>query len=148
MDIIVDQWDLALGQDVSLFMQRGVASSDRAIMVCSEEYVKKADNGAGGVGYEVFIPLSSYDKLPPQGNEVKLLTYQHFGSQDGTQQLFGFATTEERETPRDYSNRESHWVWGRRYLLAMEPVRRGASSRRLRTGEMSGRRSCTPTAAG
>ena len=50
-----------------------------------------------GVGYAVFIPLSSYDKLPPQGNEVKLLTYHHVVSQDGTQQLFGFATPEERE---------------------------------------------------
>ena len=30
-----------------------------------------------GVGYSVFIPLSSYDKLPPRGGEVKLLTYHH-----------------------------------------------------------------------
>ena len=26
-----------------------------------------------GVGYEVLIPLSSYDKLPPPGGQVKLL---------------------------------------------------------------------------
>jgi Holliday junction DNA helicase RuvA len=51
----------------------------------------------GGVGYSVFIPLSSYDKLPAKGNEVKLLTYHHVNAQDGTQQLFGFATTDERE---------------------------------------------------
>jgi holliday junction DNA helicase RuvA len=50
-----------------------------------------------GVGYAVFIPLSSYDKLPPRGGEVKLLTYHHVVAQDGTQQLFGFATPEERE---------------------------------------------------
>ena len=50
-----------------------------------------------GVGYSVFIPLSSYDKLPPPGGEVKLLTYHHVVSQDGTQQLFGFVTTDERE---------------------------------------------------
>src|SRR5215510_14490598 len=24
---------------------------------------------------------------------------------------------QERETPRDYTNRESHYVWGKRYLL-------------------------------
>jgi len=51
----------------------------------------------GGVGYSVFIPLSSYDKLPAKGNEVKLLTYHHVNAQDGTQQLFGFATPDERE---------------------------------------------------
>ena len=28
----------------------------------------------GGVGYEVFIPLSSFDKLPVPGSDVKLLT--------------------------------------------------------------------------
>jgi Holliday junction DNA helicase RuvA len=51
----------------------------------------------GGVGYSVFIPLSSYDKLPGRGHAVKLLTYHHVNAQDGTQQLFGFATAEERE---------------------------------------------------
>ena len=28
-----------------------------------------------GIGYEVLIPLSSYDKLPPLGGAVKLLTH-------------------------------------------------------------------------
>ena len=51
----------------------------------------------GGVGYQVFIPVSSYDKLPAIGGDVKLLTYHHVNGQDGTQQLFGFATESERE---------------------------------------------------
>lgn len=50
-----------------------------------------------GVGYAVFIPVSSYDKLPSAGGDVKLLTYHHVNGQDGTQQLFGFATPAERE---------------------------------------------------
>ena len=50
-----------------------------------------------GVGYSVFIPLSSYDKLPPRGGEVKLLTYHHVVAHEGTQLLFGFVTPEERE---------------------------------------------------
>jgi Holliday junction DNA helicase RuvA len=50
-----------------------------------------------GVGYAVFIPLSSYDKLPAKGEMVKLLTYHHFGTQDCTQQIFGFVSAEERE---------------------------------------------------
>ena len=50
----------------------------------------------GGVGYAVLIPVSSYDKLPALGGEVKLLTYHHVNGQDGTQQLFGFATAAER----------------------------------------------------
>ena len=51
-DVRLDQWHLRLGEDVSLFMQRGIAESDRVLCVCSEEYAKKADGGAGGVGYE------------------------------------------------------------------------------------------------
>jgi Holliday junction DNA helicase RuvA len=50
-----------------------------------------------GVGYAVFIPLSSYDKLPVKGGDVKLLTYHHVIPREGTQQLFGFATAEERD---------------------------------------------------
>lgn len=50
----------------------------------------------GGVGYQVHIPVSSYDKLPSMGQAVKLLTYHHVSAQDGTQQLFGFATPTER----------------------------------------------------
>lgn len=51
----------------------------------------------GGVGYAVNIPVSSYDKLPAVGGDVKLLTHHHVNGQDGSQQLFGFATPAERE---------------------------------------------------
>ena len=50
-----------------------------------------------GVGYVVFIPLSSYDKLPVKGGDVRLLTYHHVIPREGTQQLFGFATADERD---------------------------------------------------
>jgi hypothetical protein len=55
IDASLDQWDLALGQDVSMFMQRGIATSDRVILVCTENYVKKAEAGSGGVGYERLV---------------------------------------------------------------------------------------------
>jgi Holliday junction DNA helicase RuvA len=51
----------------------------------------------GGVGYDVLIPLSSYDKLPPPGHDVRVLIYHHFIERQGTQQLFGFLTEAERE---------------------------------------------------
>jgi Holliday junction DNA helicase RuvA len=49
----------------------------------------------GGVGYEVAVPLSSLDRLPAQGDSVRLLTYHHIT--DAAQSLFGFATDEERQ---------------------------------------------------
>jgi hypothetical protein len=55
VDVVLDQWDLALGQDVSLFMQRGISEADRVVMVCSSDYVSKSEKGLGGVGYERLI---------------------------------------------------------------------------------------------
>ena len=48
-----------------------------------------------GVGYEVLIPLSSYDKLPPPGKELKLLT--HLVVREDAHTLYGFMSTQERE---------------------------------------------------
>jgi Holliday junction DNA helicase RuvA len=48
-----------------------------------------------GVGYDVLIPLSSFDKLPAPGNEVKLLT--HLAVREDAHVLYGFMTNAERE---------------------------------------------------
>src|SRR5438105_11266533 len=48
-----------------------------------------------GVGYEALIPLSSYDKLPAPGGEVKLLT--HLAIREDAHVLYGFMTAAERE---------------------------------------------------
>ena len=48
----------------------------------------------GGVGYEVAIPLSSYDRLPEPGRPVRLLTVPVV--REDAHLLFGFATPEER----------------------------------------------------
>jgi len=48
-----------------------------------------------GVGYEALIPLSSFDKLPAPGSDVKLLT--HLAIRDDAHVLYGFMTTQERE---------------------------------------------------
>ena len=48
-----------------------------------------------GVGYEMFIPLSSFDKLPQPGSQVKLLT--HLAVRDDAHVLYGFMTETERD---------------------------------------------------
>lgn len=55
VEVIFDQWDLEPGDDVPKFMERAVKSADRVLMVCSEPYVRKANDGKGGVGYEAMI---------------------------------------------------------------------------------------------
>lgn len=48
-----------------------------------------------GVGYEALIPLSSYDKLPPPGQPVKLLT--QLVIREDAHTLYGFMTAAERD---------------------------------------------------
>lgn len=48
-----------------------------------------------GVGYELLIPLSSFDKLPQPGGEVKVLT--HLAVREDAHVLYGFMTAQERE---------------------------------------------------
>lgn len=48
-----------------------------------------------GIGYEVFIPLSTYQKLPAIGDQVKLHT--HHQVREDAMNLYGFLSGEEKE---------------------------------------------------
>jgi len=48
----------------------------------------------GGVGYEVFISLNTYDRLPATGSDCRLLVYHHI--REDAQMLFGFLQAEEK----------------------------------------------------
>ena len=63
--------------------------------VLSEKYPTIIVVDCNGVGYELFIPLSTYDKLPETGKEVKILVHYSFNESDGVR-LFGFYTDEEK----------------------------------------------------
>ena len=52
VDVILDIWNTRLGSDFASFMERGLSKSHRIICICSEKYVKKANEGKGGAGYE------------------------------------------------------------------------------------------------
>jgi len=49
----------------------------------------------GGVGFQVRIPLSTYEALPPEGREARLLTHLYVREDELT--LYGFATDLERD---------------------------------------------------
>lgn len=54
----------------------------------------KAVIQAGGVGYEVLIPLSSFDRLPAEGQRLRIHIYDCVREDDHI--LFGFMSAEER----------------------------------------------------
>ena len=47
-----------------------------------------------GVGYELFIPLSSFDRLPDENAPCRLLTHDHL--REDLHNLYGFVTEAER----------------------------------------------------
>ena len=53
---------------------------------------------AGGIGYEVDVPMSTFYTLPVEGETVSL--YTHFLVREDGQFLFGFASESERQTFR------------------------------------------------
>ena len=59
VDAVLDQWDLKPGDDLSHFMETQLTQSQFIIIVCTKEYVEKANAGKGGVGYEKMILTSS-----------------------------------------------------------------------------------------
>ena len=35
VEVTLDQWDLHLGEDITLFMERGLARADRVLLICT-----------------------------------------------------------------------------------------------------------------
>ncbi|MFN9934142.1 MAG: TIR domain-containing protein [Cyanobacteriota bacterium] len=55
VEVTLDQWDLLYGADVVRFMDLGIRDADRVLMVCTANYVAKAEERKGGAGYEGMI---------------------------------------------------------------------------------------------
>ena len=48
----------------------------------------------GGIGYEIFIPISSYDRLPLIGETCRVIIHEHIKEDSHT--LYGFMSDEEK----------------------------------------------------
>lgn len=64
VDVCLDRWDVALGGNLSLFMERAANDDYRVIAVVSDTYSRKCDDRSGGAGVEAQM-LSSrlYNQL-------------------------------------------------------------------------------------
>lgn len=60
VDVVVDKRDLAPGEEITEFIERGIMQSDILLLICSEEYTKKANARLGGVGMETVISTSQF----------------------------------------------------------------------------------------
>ncbi|SUW63522.1 SEFIR domain [Buttiauxella agrestis] len=80
VDALLDQWDLKPGDDLPHFMEQGLSTADRVLMVCTDKYVEKANSGAGGVGYEKMIVTADMLKTIDSNKVIPLI--RQSGSQD------------------------------------------------------------------
>ena len=77
IDATLDQYDLALGDRLPLFMEKSISDSDYVLVICTPKYKEKSDNRKGGVGYEGHI-ISG--ELLSTGNERKFIPIMRKGT--------------------------------------------------------------------
>ena len=66
VDVILDVWDLRVGNEANVFMEQMVSDPEiqKVIIVCDKVYVEKANKREGGVGIETqIISKEIYDKV-------------------------------------------------------------------------------------
>lgn len=63
--------------------------------VLTEKEVTRASIETNGIGYDINIPLSTYEKLPETGKEITV--YIHYHIREDAHKLYGFYSRRERE---------------------------------------------------
>lgn len=87
VDAVLDQWDLFPGEDIPTFMEKKLSSCDYALLICTKRYVKKANAGKGGVGYEKMIVTSELIKNMKASKFIPIIR------QSGTREVPKFIET-------------------------------------------------------
>ena len=59
IDADMDTWGLKPGDDLPTYMEKNLHEADFILVVCTKNYVEKANKGKGGVGYEKMILSAS-----------------------------------------------------------------------------------------
>lgn len=55
VDVMLDQWGIAPGDQLPEFMEHSLRSHDFILIICTPQYKRKSDGRIGGVGYEGHI---------------------------------------------------------------------------------------------
>ena len=77
-EIMIDQ-ELPLGLELTSFMERSIADSDKILIITTPTYKKKADNRERGVGYETSLIT---DELVTLQNQIKFIPLIRTGSKE------------------------------------------------------------------
>src|SRR5258705_9227069 len=55
IDARIDQWEIALGDQLTEYMERSIRENNFVLIICTPLYKLKSDSRQGGVGYEGHI---------------------------------------------------------------------------------------------
>lgn len=111
IEVLLDMWELGAGDDIALFMERGLKEADRILMVCTPTYVAKAEAGKGGVGYEKTIMTAEYMRNMDSKRVIPLIRQTGTSLVPaflGTKKYLDFSTDERAEFNFDELARELH----------------------------------------
>src|SRR4029450_14132698 len=71
VDVILDQWHIQLGDDVTQFMEQAISSAEFILLICTEKFAENARARRSGVGYEQAIVTSELlNTQTPRGRFV------------------------------------------------------------------------------
>lgn len=73
VNVILDRWNLLIGGDRTLFMERSIVSSDFVLVICTPTYAAKSAKRVGGVGYEAMIITAELAKCVEKSKFVPIL---------------------------------------------------------------------------
>src|ERR1700691_5225192 len=79
VDVALDRDNLALGDELTAYMEQKIATSDYVLFVCTPNYKSKSDGRKGGVGYEGAIISAEIFR---KGNHRKFIPILASGTWD------------------------------------------------------------------
>lgn len=86
VDVTLDQFELSLGKNLSLFMEKAVSEANKVLLILTENYKLKAEKRTGGVGYEYSMINSALYKT--QANNNKFLPVLRGKDRDASTPIF------------------------------------------------------------
>lgn len=79
IDVKIDRWQLAPGDQLTHFMEQAVRENDYVLIICTPKYKLKSDNREGGVGYEGDIMTA---EVFARGNHRKFIPIFKSGTRE------------------------------------------------------------------
>jgi hypothetical protein len=69
LNVILDQYELTAGQDMNHFMENGLETADKVLIILTEKYKEKADKREGGTGFEYSMISQNLFELQAGNNK-------------------------------------------------------------------------------